>query len=196
MHDLYFIRHGQTDWNNQARLQGQTDTEINATGQAQARANGDRLKLLLEQRHGSADAVSFVASPLMRTRQTMELVRAACDLPHKGYDTDDRLREISFGDWEGMTRPEINAMSGENYAQYRADRWGYRPPNAESYADLSARVLAWLDARDGPTVCVSHGGCMRVVQGHLHGEPSHAIPQLKIPQDQIFVWLDGKTDWL
>ena len=194
-HDLYFIRHGQTDWNNQARLQGQTDTDINTTGRAQAERNGARLRDLLIDRYGSTAKIAFIASPLRRTRQTMELVLAACALPVDSYDTHDALREISFGDWEGMTRPEINETQSESYAQYRADRWSYRPPNAESYQDLSKRVLAWLEARDGPTVCVSHGGCLRVIQGHLHATPTHDIPRLQIPQDQIFTWVSGETDW-
>jgi broad specificity phosphatase PhoE len=96
---VYFVRHGQTDWNAEHRLQGQADIDLNELGRAQAGRNGRKLAELIDQ-PGDFD---FVASPLSRTRYTMELVRAAMGLPPGGYRTDARLVEVHFGDWQGHT---------------------------------------------------------------------------------------------
>ena len=69
---IYFVRHGQTDWNAEKRLQGQTDIPINARGRAQARRNGRLLAGYL----ADPAALDYVASPLGRTRETMEILRA------------------------------------------------------------------------------------------------------------------------
>src|SRR5690606_24568613 len=86
---IYFVRHGQTDWNAEGRLQGQADTGLNDTGRAQASGNGRLLAKLI----AAPSAVDFVASPLARTCETMELIRQAMGLPPKGYRTDPRLME-------------------------------------------------------------------------------------------------------
>src|SRR6478752_5939874 len=95
----YILRHGQTDWNAEWRLQGQQDIPLNDLGRRQAQENGLRLKALAR----SFDGYDFVASPLGRARETMELARAAAGLPPDAYRIEDRLKEICFGDWEGHT---------------------------------------------------------------------------------------------
>src|SRR5690606_32679256 len=70
---IYFVRHGQTDWNAEGRLQGQEDTSLNDLGRSQATGNGERLAELIPD----ASLFDFVSSPLWRTRETMERVRAA-----------------------------------------------------------------------------------------------------------------------
>ncbi|RYE75137.1 MAG: histidine phosphatase family protein, partial [Hyphomicrobiales bacterium] len=97
---IYMIRHGQTDWNAEIRLQGQKDIPLNDTGRNQARGNGRALADILGTQ---AIAFDYVASPLGRTRETMELLRGAMGLAPEAYRTDDRLKEVSFGDWEGFT---------------------------------------------------------------------------------------------
>ncbi|MEO1066982.1 MAG: histidine phosphatase family protein, partial [Pseudomonadota bacterium] len=85
---IYFIRHGQTDWNAEARFQGQQDIPLNDLGRDQARRNGTTLRDLIDP----AD-FDFVASPLSRTRDTMEIVRRAMGLDPMTYAMDERLRE-------------------------------------------------------------------------------------------------------
>ena len=101
---IYFIRHGQTAWNAEGRLQGGRDTDLNAQGEAQAAAVAERLAAVAGATLAEAD---FVASPLKRTRRTMEILRTALGLPPAAYRTDPRLREIGFGSWEGSTWAEI-----------------------------------------------------------------------------------------
>src|SRR4029453_10048898 len=95
---LYSLRHGQTDWNRAQRYQGQRDIPLNATGRSQAISNGRALTRVLG---GEAETIDYVASPLMRARETMELMRRQLGLSAYDYRTDDRLREIHYGHWEG-----------------------------------------------------------------------------------------------
>ena len=99
----YFVRHGQTAWNAELRLQGQADTDMTELGRSQAVRNGRRLAELVD----TPEDFDFVASPLKRTRETMELVRAAMGLPPQGYRTEPRLMEVHFGDWQGFTYAEL-----------------------------------------------------------------------------------------
>ena len=92
-HTIYFLRHGQTDWNAELRLQGQKDIPLNETGRGQARQNGRMLADLIDD----PARFRYIASPIGRTRETMNLVRLELGLPSHGYETDDRLKEISFG---------------------------------------------------------------------------------------------------
>src|SRR3954471_7442783 len=91
---IYYIRHGETDWNVEGRLQGGIDTPLNERGRAQAAHAGHVLTRLFAGDGRTAASLGFVASPLQRARQTMDLVRAGLKLPPGGYALDDRLREI------------------------------------------------------------------------------------------------------
>jgi broad specificity phosphatase PhoE len=91
---IYFIRHGETDWNRAQRYQGQKDIPLNALGRSQAMGNGRTLTGALGVEAATFD---YVSSPLERARETMELMRTEIGLPAQGYRTDDRLREIHYG---------------------------------------------------------------------------------------------------
>ncbi|MGU3538136.1 histidine phosphatase family protein [Methylobacterium sp. A54F] len=192
MSTIFFIRHGQTDWNAEGRLQGQRDTPLNALGEAQAAEAAERLRRVAGDRLAAA---AFVASPLTRTRRTMEIVRASLDLPREDFGLDPRLKEISFGAWEGLTWAEIRRRDPAGAAARDRNRWSYRPPGAgaESYAMLTERVAPAV-AEFGPcTVVVAHGGVARailVARGHL--QPA-AAPRIGIRQGAVLV-LEG-SDW-
>jgi len=96
---LYFVRHGETDWNLAQRYQGRQDVPLNRTGRAQAARNGRALAQALGRRAATLD---YVASPLMRARETMEIVREELGLGRGAYRLDDRLAEINYGHWEGQ----------------------------------------------------------------------------------------------
>jgi probable phosphoglycerate mutase len=89
---LYYVRHGETDWNRAQRYQGQRDVPINATGRAQAKGNGQLLAAALGERAAHLD---YVASPLKRASETMQILRAQLGLDSRAYRTDDRLWEIN-----------------------------------------------------------------------------------------------------
>src|SRR3954454_23989863 len=103
MPTIYYMRHGETDWNVEGRLQGGIDTPLNALGLGQAAHAGRILADLLVSQTVEASKLAFVASPLQRARLTMEIVRAELGLPAGDYALEDRLREIGYGHWEGST---------------------------------------------------------------------------------------------
>lgn len=180
---IYVIRHGQTDWNAEGRLQGQKDIPINAIGRGQATRNGEKLRELV----GSAEEFDFVASPLHRTRETMERIRTAMGLDPMGYRTDERLRELSFGDWEGFTTAEIKKSTPERLRERARNKWSFIPPgaDAESYEILSWRIGAWLASLKGPTISVSHGGVLRSLFRIIGNVDENEAANMPIHQDRL-----------
>ncbi len=191
---VYFVRHGQTDWNVEHRLQGQADIDLNATGRAQATRNGRKLAELIDD----PAAFDFVASPLARTRETMELLRVAMGLPPSGYRTDERLVEVHFGDWQGYTLAELDRISPGATAAREADKWNFVPPgtDAESYEMLARRVLPWFEELSRPTVCVTHGGIFRVLFRMVGKKPKKEAAALDIAQDRVLRFEDNRLEWL
>lgn len=191
---LYIVRHGQTDWNVEERLQGQADTDINTVGRRQADGNGRRLAALI----GDPTAYNYVASPLRRTCETMQRIRVQLGLPPEGYATDPRLKEVHFGDWQGFTYPELEEQKpGCTLARMRA-KWEFLPPGpeAESYGILAERVCSWLESLESPTICVTHGGVIRTVFHLVAGLTTREAVDLHIPQDRVLRVKDGKLEWL
>ncbi len=189
---IYFLRHGQTDYNASRRIQGSLDVPINAHGRAQARRNGGVLNELI----GEKSRFNFVASPLTRTRQTMEIVRESMGLAGHGYRTDRRLQEIHFGAWGGMTMIEIAARDPRNYARRQADTWNNAPPDGERFRELYARVMDWLAEVVSDTVVVAHGGTSRCLRGHFLKLPPQEMVHLDVPQDKVLMIEAGKLTWL
>lgn len=188
---LIFIRHGQTDWNAEGRLQGQKDIPLNSLGQAQAKRNGQCLKRFLEGEGIDPAELDFVASPLGRTRMTMELARQEMGLPPEDYRLDASLRELTFGSWEGSTLKELAEEQPDLVASRAADKWAFLPPEGESYAMLTERIGGWLATVRRPSVVVAHGGVFRALRGLLERLDVHSVPLLDVPQDVVFVWRNG-----
>lgn len=178
------IRHGQTDWNAEGRMQGQKDIDLNATGRGQAMRNGETLAHVLGD---SASRFDFVSSPLRRTRETMERIRTEMGLDPLAYRLDDRLKEVSFGAWEGSTLPELAKDTPDRVAERALNKWDFIPPgdDAESYEILSWRIGAWLKSVEGPTVCVSHGGVIRSAFRLVGQVDKDLACEMNIPQDRI-----------
>lgn len=196
---IYFIRHGQTEFNLQHRFQGQQDIELNDTGRAQARRNGKRLRELMSDPAPFDPApFDFVASPMRRARETMEIVRGALGLPPQDYRTDPRLVEVHFGDWHGHTYAELEASDPGVHARRQRAKWTFVPPGqgAESYQMLEKRVKPWFDSVARPTVCVAHGGVIRVVFRLMQTLTPAEAADLEVPQDRILRLRDGRLDWL
>jgi broad specificity phosphatase PhoE len=186
---LYYIRHGETDWNAAGRLQGTRDTVLNALGRKQAAACADILRELLAcDKRAPAD---YVASPLKRARETMEIMRAALDLPREGYRIDARLREIGFGAWEGLTMRDLRVRAPQALAARERDKWDFVPPDGESYAAVAERVRAWHAELGGDAVVVAHGGTARALIAILGIASPAKAPLIDIDQGVVYRFADG-----
>lgn len=190
--DLIVVRHGETAWNVDARLQGQTDIPLNARGRDQADAVGRTLIKAFPDIGQRA----FVASPLSRATETMRRMRTMMGLAPDVFGFDDRLRELSFGAWEGFTLGEMKLRDPEGSRLRETDKWDFRPPQGESYADLAARVTAVVAALTGPAVVVAHGGVSRVLLNLLGGVDREKVAGMAIPQGRATVFADGGFRWV
>ncbi len=188
---LYVVRHGETDWNVAGRLQGHTDTRLNDRGRAQAAQNGLRL---LDQKL-NLEAMDFIASPLLRAYETMELLRRAMGLPATGFATDSRLKELSYGRCEGSTWSQLPPFDFNGIGRTQ-DPFNWRPDGGESYADAMRRIADWLPSVARDSIVVTHGGITRALRGLAGGIPHEKVPTLKVPQDRVLVLRDGTMRWL
>jgi len=160
---FWFLRHGETDYNAAGLSQGALDISLNETGRAQARAAGPLL--------AGQGILSFVSSPMVRTRETTEIVN---DFLRLDVAFEPSLREVVFGGMEG--KPLLPWFS----------EWlegSYTPPGAESFEDVSARVegaMARLLALPGPLLIVAHGGVFRALSD-LMGLPKQGLTPNAVP---------------
>jgi probable phosphoglycerate mutase len=186
---LYYIRHGETEWNASGRFQGWQDIPLNDKGRAQARQAGAILRDLLAREQREHASLPFFASPLGRARETMELLRISLGAPREGYALEERLRELGFGRWEGMTLAEMAADDPAIFAARNADKWGVASPEGESYAGLEARVGNWLEslAQDAAVV-VAHGGTMRALMVARGVESAAEAAERYIEQGVVYVF--------
>jgi probable phosphoglycerate mutase len=189
---IYYIRHGETQWNADARLQGNRDTELNDLGRRQAVQAGHILADLLMRDGRDKSQLPFVSSPLNRTRATMELVRGSLELPVQDYTTDDRLREIGYGKWEGFTLAEMEAADPVFFARRLADKWRVAPEGGETYEAVQLRMSEWYAAVKSDTVVVAHGGTARALMVALSFETPESAADLPIAQGAVYVFSDGK----
>ena len=188
---IYYIRHGETAWNAAGRFQGTLDIPLNELGRRQAVAAGEILAGLLARDGRAAAALPYVASPLGRARLTMELVREVLKLPAADYSVDDRLREIGYGQWEGLTLPEMQLHDAATFASRNLDKWGIAAPAGESYASVTLRMREWFDSLLADTVTVAHGGTMRALMVALGVASPLEAAETPIGQGVVYVFRDG-----
>nr|WP_261405645.1 histidine phosphatase family protein [Chenggangzhangella methanolivorans] len=137
----------------------------------------------------------FLASPLTRAVDTMRRMRAAMGLDPDGFSTDERLAEMSFGRWEGLTFREIGEREPAAMKAREADKWSHVPPDGESYVQVCERVGALLGGLDRPAVLVSHGGVARAVLA-LCGADRTKLADIRIQQGRALAIEDGRWRWI
>jgi alpha-ribazole phosphatase len=154
---LLLIRHGSTEWNAEGRYQGQTNTPLNDDGREQASRLAERLR--------SEDIDALYTSDLQRARQTAEMI-----VVHHGLkpQPEPRLREISFGAWEGKTFEEIQEHNPESLADWYDDPLHGSPPRGETLQHVIERTGAAYDAiveqhAEETVAVVAHGGTLRAL---------------------------------
>jgi 2,3-bisphosphoglycerate-dependent phosphoglycerate mutase len=160
---ILLVRHGETDWNAAGRIQGHSDTPLNAAGRLQARRAAQRL--------AREPIRALYSSDLARAFETATIIGVPLGLT---VVASPQLRERRYGEWEGLTSPEIQARYPEQFAIWRARSTDFVPPQGETRNELLTRALAELQtiARRHVremVVVVSHGGLCYVLINHILG---------------------------
>ncbi len=181
-HSIYLLRHGQTESNVDGRYQGQMDSALTEKGLAQAHRHGRVLRDLLDD----PSSYRFVASPLGRTMKTAEIVCGEIGYDAAQIETDERLKERCYGNWEGLNREQIIAAYPGEWAKRKADYWGHAMPGGESFVMVTERIKSWLDEAEGKMIVVSHGALGRALRGVYDDLTPQQIRLLGEPQDLFF----------
>ena len=184
---LLLLRHGQTEWNLQGRLQGRKNSDLTELGRVQAREQG----LILKRVPGVAE-FDAVCSPLGRARETAEIALGAIG---KTPRSEPLVQEISAGDWEGMTYDDIMGPEAERSVGDLM-RLFLNAPGGEGFDRLQDRCARFLSGIDRPTIIVSHWIALAVMRGMLRGLPRHEIESLDRPQGVVFDIDDGRETLL
>jgi broad specificity phosphatase PhoE len=188
---LFYVRHGETEWNSQGRLQGQHDSDLTVLGRAQAIQCGEILRDLIARDRRDPNDFDYISSPLGRARATMARMRATLGLTPDDYRVDARLAELSFGRWEGLAYPELLARERDVLAARERDKWNFVPPEGESYADLMARVRAWHATVMRDSVVVAHGGTARALVALRGIANPEKASSFDIDQGVVYVFAAG-----
>jgi broad specificity phosphatase PhoE len=186
--ELYFIRHGQTEWNAIRRMQGQWNSNLTELGRDQADING---KLL-----SSLGIDYLVASPLDRTRQTADIINQHLELE---INYDDRIMEWHCGDWSGEMWDDVSKKWPEEFASWQEDQFNYRGPNCENYPDMFERTKPFLDEvlalNHKRTAVVSHGVIARAMVSSLLKHSTSEVFRYGQANDTIFHLTEDKESF-
>jgi len=187
LQSLYFVRHGQTEWNAIARMQGQWNSDLSDLGRQQADVHGQLLKQQQIQ--------AIYASPLDRTRQTTQIIQQYVPI-EAAYDS--RIMEWDCGHWSGYFYEEVQTRWADEWAALQADRFNYRGPACENYPDMIERAQPFVEevlAHPAESIAiVSHGMIGRVMIGIIMAfsepemlgftQPNDVIYRLQLPGTQ------------
>ena len=187
---IILVRHGETRWNREGRVQGHGDSPLTPKGAAQARAYGMRLREMLGEDRRQWRVVS---SPLGRCAQTTGILCEVADLDFRAITFDDRLREVHTGQWSGLPKAELETQYPGMLEGEGLNHWVFRCPGGESHQQVATRLSHWLaDLVPGDrVVAVSHGIAGRVLRGlYLGMDPDQAM-RGDSPQDALFVMSKG-----
>lgn len=162
MTKLLLVRHGETAWNLEGRYQGQSDVALNEVGREQATSIGRRLA-----REPMDVAYASDLQRAWRTAQAIMEARGA-EAPAVPLHADQRLRELRFGDWEGLTREEIAGRFPDSLAAWQTDPLRTQLPNGERVQAAAERIQAFLQERvaqhpDETVLVVAHGGVLQLM---------------------------------
>lgn len=186
---IILLRHGETFWNRERRIQGHTESDLTPLGVQQAEAMA-RLVADLVAREGGAWRLA--ASPIGRAQRTAEAVARATGLV---VETDARLAEVCCGEWEGRLRAEVAEIHPERFA---TGEWFFGAPGGETFEDVHARAASWLadlpPEGERRVIAVSHGVTGRLLRGAYVGLDRQATLAQDVPQDAIYRLQNGQID--
>ena len=165
---LYIVRHGQTDYNIIRRIQGQSNSQLTSLGRQQAQCLAKRLQCM--------EFDALYTSDLDRTVETAKILR-----PNADFMPDKRLRERSFGQWQGLIYLDIKQQYPELIRRYESYDPTFAPPGGESWLQMRERAKSFIDdvaqrhENDNAVLAVSHGGLIKAIMAVV------CDPELKLP---------------
>lgn len=187
---IWLVRHGQTAFNAEGRIQGAKDSPLTALGEEQGRRLGQMLGRIAPKE------VRIIASPLGRTQHTARIIRE-----HGGFaspiETDARLAEISLGEWDGMLKDDIRERVPDYDAGPNRWSWFFNAPGGDSWDALNTRLQSWLEeavVTDHPIIAISHGVSGRILRGLFAQLARDQTLRLDIPQDACFHLCNGSIE--
>ena len=177
---LYFVRHGQTDWNTEGKIQGSVDTELNSTGIMQAE---EMSRKVLEDHIPISRIYTSRQKRALKTALILsETMKVDCEIA-------DGLEEMNLGAWEGLTWDEVKAKFPAEYEAWYHNRRHARPPKAESYQDMLNRVLAALhkivQENDRDVAIVTHSAVIMCLQCLINDTPFQKMGRFKAENTSI-----------
>ncbi|EGU6978755.1 histidine phosphatase family protein [Vibrio parahaemolyticus] len=183
---IFVLRHGETEFNADKKLQGHCDSSLTSKGSDQARRVGTTLKQYVENR-----PFRVYSSTLGRALQTSQIVCEELNYSYENLNKEPRLKEFSLGEWEQRTIPSLEQEIPNLLAQ---NDWYLQAPNCETYESVRERLSSWLSdvAHDEDIVVVSHGLTGIVLRGLLLGMDYTQVWQQDLPQDAFFIIEDGR----
>ena len=170
---LAMLRHGDTAWSVEGRIQGRSDPPL--TDDARERLR--RFKL-----PKTCVGMRIVTSPLVRCVETAALLGAP------DAEREQRIAEMSWGAWEGRRLAELRAELGAAMSENEARGWDFRPAGGETPREVLARVGTWLAELTEPTLAVTHRGVIRAVYAHAAGWDMRGKPPVKLAWDAMHVF--------
>ncbi|HEY3587199.1 MAG TPA: histidine phosphatase family protein, partial [Myxococcaceae bacterium] len=178
---LVLVRHGESTWNRDNRVQGQLDPPLSEEGHRQAG--------LLARRLARRSYEALYASDLARAIETAAPIASAIGLP---IQPDTQLREIFLGEWEGLRADEISSRYPSEWAAWSAEPSWDVVPGGEGAAPFQVRVEGALDSildrhPQGNVLVVTHGGVIQVALHRVVGRPSHGLFPFRISNTSISV---------
>lgn len=177
---LYFIRHGQTDWNLEGKIQGSCDIELNEAGKIQAEELGNKI---LNNKYKFSKIYS---SPQRRAVETAEILSKLANVE---YILLDGLKEINLGKWEGLSWAEVNDKYLMEYKKWYVNRRYTKPPKGESYEKMLQRVLTSIHKiireNSDDVVIVTHSAVIMCIQCYLSNTPFEKMTKFKTENTSI-----------
>jgi len=189
MKTAYFVRHGETLFNRDKRLQGWLDSSLSEEGKKQVGIVAEAVSALPIRR--------AIVSPLGRAQETAEIIRAKTNV---FMEDDPNLREVSFGDFEGHTLPELDVKFPGMWQARMVDKWNYRPPGGEANKDAIDRAAAVVrrieEQENGEALLViAHFAINRIVFSLLAGIEPEEIVRINVPHCTIYRAQKENGEW-
>ncbi|WP_296428560.1 histidine phosphatase family protein [Yoonia sp.] len=181
--ELYILRHGETYWNAENRMQGGLNSPLTQTGKTQAARQAALLSGC------DLQGFSAICSPQGRAIETAGIA-VACHVPM--IRTDDRLREIGVGTWQGRIRDGL-MLTARDHDDGPDGPIGFyeHAPGGEGFAALELRCRDFLDGLTGPAVLITHGITSRMLRTIVMGLGRPELGKLPGGQGNVFHLKDG-----